>query len=89
MILTEALRAMLPPGLALAGSDPRAAPDRLWPAEATATARMTPARLREFAAGRRAARAAMAALGLPPAAIPMGATRAPGLARGPHRHDQP
>ncbi|MDZ7711568.1 MAG: 4'-phosphopantetheinyl transferase superfamily protein [Roseovarius sp.] len=77
MSLTEALRTILPPGLALAEADPRTAPDGLWPEEATATTRMTGARLREFAAGRRAARAAMTALGLPPAAVPMGVTRAP------------
>lgn len=77
MSLTAALRALLPPGLALAADDPRAAPAGLRPAESAATARMTPARLQEFAAGRRAARTAMAALGLPDAAIPMGADRAP------------
>ncbi|MET4101286.1 4'-phosphopantetheinyl transferase EntD [Roseovarius sp. MBR-78] len=77
MSLVAALRAMLPPGLALAGADPRAAPDGLCPEERPATARMTSARLREYAAGRRAARAAMAALGLSDAPIVMGRDRAP------------
>lgn len=77
MSLADALRSLLPPGLALAEDDPRATPTGLWPAESAATARMTPARLHEFAAGRRAARTAMAALGLPEAALPMGADRAP------------
>lgn len=77
MSLAAALRATLPAGLALAEADPAAPATGLWPEETGATARMAPARLREFAAGRRAARAAMAALGLPPAALPMGADRAP------------
>lgn len=40
-------------------------------------ARARPTRRAEFAAGRRAARRAMAGLNLPPAAIPMGPDRAP------------
>lgn len=77
MSLVPALRDLLPPGLALATDDPRAPPEGLWPAETAATARMVPARLAEFAAGRRAARAAMAALDLPGAPVPMGPDRAP------------
>jgi len=77
MSLADALRVRLPPGLALASENPRAPPAGLWPAEAQATTRMTPARLREFAAGRRAAALAMSALGLPDAPVPMGADRAP------------
>lgn len=45
-------------------------------------ARALPARRAEFAAGRAAARAALAALGLPPGAIPMGPDRAPVWPRG-------
>jgi len=82
MSLADTLREVLPPGLALAAEDPRAAPTGLWPTETGATGQMVPARLREFAAGRRAARAAMAGLGLPAAAIPMGADRAPVWPRG-------
>jgi len=49
----------------------------LWPVELLATLPMVPARLAEFAAGRRAARRAMAAAGLSPAPVPMGPDRAP------------
>lgn len=47
----------------------------LWPGEALVAA--VPKRLAEFAAGRNAARRAMAQLGLPPAAVPMQADRSP------------
>lgn len=46
-----------------------------WPGEALVAA--VPKRLAEFAAGRNAARRAMAQLGLPPAAVPMQADRSP------------
>lgn len=46
-------------------------------AEAAAMARAVPARQAEFAAGRHAARQAMARLGLPASPIPMGEDRAP------------
>ncbi len=49
----------------------------LFEAEARAIARAVPCRKSEFAAGRRAARRAIAALGLPLTAIPMGPARAP------------
>lgn len=75
--LIAALRGVLPEGVALAASDPSAPETGLWPEEAAGIARAVPARRREFAAGRRAARAALADIGLPPAAIPMGADRAP------------
>lgn len=77
MSLTNALRAMLPPGTALGQADPFAPATGLWPEEQAAMTRAIPNRQREFAAGRRAARAAMAALGLPPAPIPHGPDRAP------------
>ncbi|MGX0878821.1 4'-phosphopantetheinyl transferase EntD [Roseovarius sp. MBR-154] len=75
--LTAALRALLPPGTALGQADPAAPASGLMPEEAEAMSRAIPARQMEFAAGRRAARAAMAALGLPPAPIPQGVDRAP------------
>lgn len=75
--LIAALRALLPEGLALAASDLCAEATGLWPEEATAMARAVPNRRREFAAGRRAARIALAALGHAPAAIPMAPDRAP------------
>ncbi|MBQ0749652.1 MAG: 4'-phosphopantetheinyl transferase superfamily protein [Roseovarius sp.] len=75
--LIAALRALLPERLALAASDPRAEATGLWPEEATAMARAVPNRRREFAAGRRAARSALATLGHAPAAIPMAPDRAP------------
>lgn len=49
----------------------------LWPDETEAVARAIGKRQSEFAAGRTAARAALAAAGLPPAAIPAGPDRAP------------
>jgi 4'-phosphopantetheinyl transferase EntD len=52
-------------------------PDSLWPEERAAMTGAVPARLAEFAAGRRAARRALAALGEPPVALPMGQDRAP------------
>lgn len=73
--LAAAARALLP-GCAVAATDPTAPQPPLWPGE-TPGAGATPARLREFAAGRAAARAALAALGHPPATLPMQAGRAP------------
>lgn len=52
-------------------------PEGLYPAEAGAVARAVPKRRAEFAAGRRAARMALAALGLPKTEIPVGPHRAP------------
>lgn len=51
--------------------------DPLWPEELATTMSMRPARLREFRHGRHCARRALGALGLPAAAIPVGARRAP------------
>jgi len=75
--LTETLRGLFPPAVEIALSDPRASQPALWPAETAAIARAVPARAQEFAAGRAAARAAMAALGHQPAAILMASDRAP------------
>ena len=69
--LAAALRAIWPAGMALGGAG---VPEPLWPGEAIAA---VPRRLTEFAAGRTAARRAMAALGVPMATIPMGEDRAP------------
>lgn len=70
--LATALRAILPAGMALGVAG--AMPEPLWPGEAIVA---VPHRLAEFAAGRAAARQALAALGLPKVAIPMGEDRAP------------
>lgn len=58
-------------GVALAGEG------TLCPGEEAAVMRAVPDRRAEFAAGRSAARDALRALGLPPAAIPAGPDRAP------------
>lgn len=73
--LVAAARAILPPRVALAAADPRAPAPPLLPGETAG--RAVDKRLREFAAGRQAARSAMAALGLPAVPLPMGADRAP------------
>lgn len=75
--LAGALRQTLGPQIGVGVVDPCRLTLPLWPAEQPATTRMRDKRYREFAAGRVAARAAMADLGLPPAAILMGADRAP------------
>ncbi len=72
--MLTALRAMLPPGAGAAWSDPHVEYP-LLPGEDLP--RATPARLREFAAGRHAARAALHAIGVVPTAIAHGADRAP------------
>lgn len=75
--LAQRLRAMLPAGVAVAAADPRAEVRGLRPAERAAIATAIPRRQREFAAGRRAARAAMTQLGLAETALGMGPDRAP------------
>ncbi|RKF16925.1 4'-phosphopantetheinyl transferase superfamily protein [Roseovarius spongiae] len=73
-----ALRDMLGPQASVATNDPRAPQEGvLLPAEAESVRRATPARRREFASGRAAARAAMQALGHDPHPVPRGADRAP------------
>lgn len=57
--------------------DPRMPEGGLLPGEEPAVARAVDKRRREFAAGRRCARRAMAALGEPPRPIPQGEDRAP------------
>jgi 4'-phosphopantetheinyl transferase EntD len=78
--LVAALRGALPAGIAVAVEDPRAGSFGLLPGEVLDNA--VPKRLAEFAAGRRAARAAMASLGVPASAIPHGADRAPQWPQG-------
>ncbi|WP_022702404.1 4'-phosphopantetheinyl transferase family protein [Pseudorhodobacter ferrugineus] len=73
--LTAAARAILPASVAVATSDPTAAAQPLWLGETLRGA--VDSRLREFAAGRAAARQAFALLGVDPAAIPQGPDRAP------------
>jgi len=69
--LAAALRAALPPGVALGqGRD-----EPLWPGETLLGA--VPARLAEFARGRSAARAAMRGLGLAHVSLPMNPDRSP------------
>lgn len=72
-----ALRALFPAGVAVAAQRiGRADPASLWPEEQLSVAGAVPRRLAEFAAGRTAARRVLAALGHPPAALPMGLDRA-------------
>lgn len=78
--IREELRKTLPDSAGLAVCDPRRLRmdvGGLWPEETPAIANATAKRSREFTAGRVMARQAMAAIGLPQAAIPMGANRAP------------
>ena len=70
-------RPLLPGSVALSSTDPGRPQPAALPEERAALSRARPARLREFDAGRAAARAAMAALGLPPAPVLHGADRAP------------
>ncbi|NQY60203.1 4'-phosphopantetheinyl transferase [Cognatishimia sp.] len=75
--LELAARAVLPTGVAVSVTSPTAEPDPLWPVEEQAISKAVPARQREFAAGRMAARRALLALGRAPSAIPVGDDRAP------------
>jgi 4'-phosphopantetheinyl transferase EntD len=67
---------MLGPHAGIGVTDP-AQDAALWDEEAAAVARAVPKRRTEFAAGRSAARAAIAEIGFAPAAIPQGDDRAP------------
>ncbi len=66
----QAARDLLGPSVAVAGGPVEAWAAPLWPGEEEAVARAVPARRAEFAAGRASARAALAALGRPPVALP-------------------
>ncbi|TDK42130.1 4'-phosphopantetheinyl transferase family protein [Antarcticimicrobium luteum] len=70
-------RPLLPAAVVLAASDPRAPQPPALPEERAALAHARPRRLREFDAGRAAARRAMAQLGVPPAPVLHGPDRAP------------
>lgn len=72
-----ALARLFPAGVAVSVVGIGAGPPALLPEEMAAVAGAVPARVAEFAAGRLAARRAMAALGHPPGPIPAGADRAP------------
>ena len=71
--LLAAARGLVPAGCALGVADPRAD----WPAFPGETMRGVPKRIAEFRAGREAARAALAELGLPARPLPAGPDRAP------------
>jgi len=73
--LAAAARRILPATVAVAASDPTQPAAALWPGEALANA--VPNRVREFSAGRAAARQAVLQLGHALAAIPQGPDRAP------------
>lgn len=75
--IEAALAELFPPSVAVAAVPITTDHFPLDPAEAHAVLGAVPARRAEFAAGRLAARRAMAALGLPPASIPMGLDREP------------
>lgn len=74
--LARVVGGLFPDGVGVAAVAIGAAPEPC-PEEACAVANAVPHRRLEFAAGRAAARAAMAAEGLTPAAIPMAEDRAP------------
>lgn len=74
-VLTAAAHAILPASVAVAASDPTAPAKPLWLGETLRGAVDT--RIREFSAGRTAARQALVQLGLAPTAIPQGPDRAP------------
>jgi 4'-phosphopantetheinyl transferase EntD len=65
------------PGIALAAVDAGSVEASLYPEEEDAVARAVAKRVREFCAGRHAARCALADLGLAPCAIPRRADRRP------------
>lgn len=75
--LLSAARAVLPVGAAVHAARIGFAPTFLPPDEERHVAGAAPKRRREFAAGRACARAALAALGLPPCSIPAGPAREP------------
>ena len=80
--VAQALRALLPEGVACAVRRPEARTAPPLPEEMPAIVRACPSRRMEFAAGRAAARAALAQIGLPGRAIPQSADRAPVWPKG-------
>ena len=77
----EAAR-LFPADVAVAAAYPRDDAHDLMPEERDSLPNAVDRRIREFAAGRRAARLAMIDLGLPPRAVPAGRDRAPRWPRG-------
>ena len=75
--VAQAIRAMLPQGVGLAVCDIDVPQPPLWPEEEAAVRRAVPSRIREFTAGRAAARLAMTDIGLIPGAVTTTAARAP------------
>ena len=74
--IATALRNLLPPGVAQAIWAGDAEP-ALYPEEARSVEGVVDKRAREFRRGRACAREALASLGLPPVALPVGPDRAP------------
>ncbi len=75
--LRQRLAERLGPGIGVACTGVDGDPQRLHPEEFAAVRRAVPRRQREFAAGRQAARQAMADIGWPPEAIPGAPDRSP------------
>lgn len=75
--LSRLARRLAPAGTGMVCFEPQGQTATLFPQEEREMSRAVPARRREFAAGRTAARAALAQLGIAPAAIPVGTGRAP------------
>lgn len=75
--LQRQLAETLGPGFGVACTDVDGDPQALFPEESATIRQAVPRRQREFAAGRRAARQAMARIGRPPLAIPSAADRSP------------
>jgi enterobactin synthetase component D len=75
--LADVVAALGGPGICVVALGPDDPADALDPSEAASVAKAVPARVREFALGRTAARRALVALGIPPTAIPVGPGRGP------------
>ena len=80
--VAQAIRSMLPQGGGVALCDVNASHPPLWPGEDDAIRRAVSTRIREFTAGRAAARIAMTDAGLAPAAITTTQGRAPNWPMG-------
>ncbi len=75
--LHRQLATALGPGIGIVCRDVDGDPQNLWPVERAAILKAVPRRQREFAAGRAAAREAMAQIGWPANAIPSAPDRSP------------
>lgn len=76
-LLKAAATALFEVPVGVGATDPRLGDLSIYPSEVAHIAQARPARQREFSAGRKAARAAMADFDLPQAAVPMAPDRAP------------